>query len=436
MKNRYWVLALLVLLSIITYIDRVCIAVAGPRMQADLGLSGSQWGWVVGAFTLSYAIFEIPTGAMGDKIGSRRTLARIVLWWSAFTSLTGTVSNFFVLCGVRFLFGAGEAGAYPNASATISRWFPNAQRARATGVVWAASRLGGFLSPFLVIPIQQAYGWRMSFYVFGVVGLVWVAVWFWWFRDSPREKPGTSEEEIAEIEREGMPARGGHGLPWAQVIKNQNYLTILAMYHTYCWGSYFYLSWLHTYLVKGRGMTENEMRTFSSLPFLVGIAGNLFGGFLSDALSQRFGLRIGRRTVGAAGLFLSAGCMLWSSVTPDRFATAGLLALGYGAMDCMLPVSWAVCMDVGKRYAGAVTGSMNMAGQLGSFLSSLVFGYLVERTGSYDLPLQIFSVFLLVSAYLFTRIDPTEALPEGSGGPVDGILPVGVGASLPSASGG
>jgi sugar phosphate permease len=348
---------------------------------------------------------------MGDKIGSRRTLTRIVLWWSIFTSLTGTVSNFFVLCAVRFLFGVGEAGAYPNASSTISRWFPKSQRARATSVVWGASRLGGFVSPFLVIPIQQAYGWRMSFYVFGAIGVVWVAVWYFWFRDSPKEKEGTSQEEIAEMALEGTGEKVQHSLPWAMVLKNKNYLTILLMYHTYCWGSYFYLSWLHTYLVKGRGMTENEMKTFSSLPFLIGLCGNLLGGFVSDHLSQKHGLKIGRRVVGATGLALSAACMLSASLTPDRFVTVGLLALGYGAMDCMLPVSWAVCLDVGKKYAGAVSGSMNMAGQLGSFLSSLVFGYLVEYTGSYDLPLQIFSVFLIVSAYLFTRIDPTEELP-------------------------
>ncbi len=412
MKNRHWVLVLLFFLSMITYIDRVCISVAGPRMQADLGLSSSMWGWVVGAFTLSYALFEIPTGAMGDKIGSRRTLARIVLWWSMFTSLTGTVSNFFVLCVVRFLFGMGEAGAYPNASSTISRWFPKSQRARATSVVWGASRLGGFLSPFLVIPIQQAYGWRMSFYVFGAIGVVWVAVWYFWFRDSPKEKEGTSEEEIAEMAAEGTGEKVPHSLPWGMVLKNKNYLTILLMYHTYCWGSYFYLSWLHTYLMKGRGMSENEMKTFSSLPFLVGLCGNLLGGFVSDHLSEKHGLRVGRRVVGSVGLAVSAVCMLSASLTPDRFVTVGLLALGYGAMDCMLPVSWAVCLDVGKKYAGAVSGSMNMAGQLGSFLSSLAFGYLVDYTKSYDLPLQIFSVFLLVSAYLFTRIDPTEELPS------------------------
>src|SRR5436190_22523851 len=151
MKNRHWVLVLLFFLSVITYIDRVCISVAGPVMQQELGLSATNWGWVVGAFTISYALFEIPTGAMGDRYGSRSTLSRIVLWWIFFTAATGAVSNFFVLLTTRFLFGIGEAGAYPNASSTISRWFPKAQRARASSVVWGASRLGGAISPFLVI---------------------------------------------------------------------------------------------------------------------------------------------------------------------------------------------------------------------------------------------------------------------------------------------
>src|ERR1051326_2465977 len=172
MRYRHGVLALLFLPSVVTYVDRVCIAVAGPRMQQELGLRPSQWGWVVGVFTLSYALFEIPSGALADRIGARRVLTRIVLWWSIFTALTGAVSSFSGLLVTRFLFGAGEAGAYPGAASSISRWFPSTQRARAASVVWMASRVGGALSPLMVIPIQAAYGWRMSFFVFGVAGLV------------------------------------------------------------------------------------------------------------------------------------------------------------------------------------------------------------------------------------------------------------------------
>jgi ACS family glucarate transporter-like MFS transporter len=413
MRQRYFVLALLFFLSIITYIDRVCISVAGPRMQQDLAITPDKWGWVVGAFTLSYALFEIPSGAMADRLGARSVLTRIVLWWSIFTSMTGMVSNFFVLMLVRFCFGAGEAGAYPGAASSVARWFPSVQRARATGIVWMASRLGGALSPLLVIPIQQAYGWRMSFYVFGILGAIWCVIWYGWYRDHPAEKKGVSKAELDEIG--GGVRRAHEGLPWGKALAEPNFWKILLMYHTYCWGSYFYLSWLHTYLQKGRGFTENEMKLWSTLPFLCGACGNVAGGMLSDFLVKRYGLKFGRRVVGATGLALSGMFMLLTSQTDSKMLAVTFLTLGYGSMDCMLPVSWAVCMDVGGKYAGAVSGSMNMAGQLGSFLTSIVFGYVVAATNSYNRPLLHMGASLLVSAFIFTRIDPTQPLIRDEG---------------------
>ncbi len=409
MRYRHRVLSLLFLLSIITYLDRVCIAAAGPEMQRDLGLSQTQWGWVVGIFALSYAAFEIPSGSMGDRIGPRRILTRIVLWWSAFTTLTGLVSNYFVLLFVRFCFGAGEAGAYPNASSSISRWFPVAERGRAHGTVWMASRLGGALTPLLVYPILAAFGWRMCFFIFGVVGVFWCIAWYWWYRDLPSEKPGVTQEELAEI----GPATGRahEGLPWGIALRNANLWKIMLMYHTYCWGSYFYLSWLHTYLAKGRGFAGDELKFFSMLPFIAGACGNLTGGALSDFLVKRVGLSIGRRAVGATGLAMSALCILGTGLTPDRYVAVGLLTFGYFSMDCMLPVSWSVCLDIGRKYAGSVTGAMNMAGQIGSFLSSVAFGKMVDYFGGrYDIPMIVFGCMLVVSAALYTIIDPTEEL--------------------------
>ena len=414
MRNRHKVLSLLFTLSIITYVDRVCISVAGPRMQAELGLGPELWGWVVGAFTISYALFEIPSGAMADRIGARKVLTRIVSWWSVFTSLTGLVSNFWALLAVRFAFGAGEAGAYPGSASSVSRWFPATQRARAMGTVWMASRLGGALSPLIVVPIQMAYGWRMSFYVFGLLGLIWCVVWWAWYRDRPELRADTSAEEIAEI---GNPPREAHhSLPWATVLRNRNFWTILAMYHTYCWGSYFYLSWLHTFLQKGRGFTEVEMGRVSALPFICGAIGNLTGGMLSDFLRPRLGPTLSRRLIGSLGLFASGLLMLAAALLEGKMTALVCLSAGYFAMDCMLPVAWAVCQDVGRKYSGAVSGSMNMAGQLGSFMSSVAFGYLVKAFGDYNLPLIPFAGFLVLSAYLFTRIKPEEQLvPESVG---------------------
>ena len=412
MRYRHRVLTLLFFLSIITYLDRVCIAVAGPAMQKELDLSPTQWGWVVGIFALSYAIFEIPSGAMGDRIGPRRILTRIVLWWSAFTALTGVVSNYFVLLGVRFAFGAGEAGAYPNASSSVSRWFPTTERARAIGTVWMASRIGGALSPLLVVPIMVMWGWRSAFYIFGAVGVVWCVIWYWWYRDLPSEKAGVTPQELAEI---GDTQRAPHGLPWGQVLRSANLWKIMLMYHTYCWGSYFYLSWMPTYLAKGRGFSPDEMKIYAMLPFIAGALGNLTGGTLSDIMVRKFGLSLGRRVIGTAGLAASALCMFFTGFTGDRYLAVALLTLGYFSMDCMLPPSWAVCTDVGGKYAGAVSGTMNMAGQFGSFMSSVAFGKLVDHYGGrYDIPLMIFGGFLAVSAVIFTRIDPTEQLVKES----------------------
>lgn len=414
-KYRHRVLILLFFLSIITYLDRVCISVAGPRMQEEMGITPQRWGWVVGAFTLSYAIFEIPAGAMGDRIGARSVLTRIVVWWSIFTSLTGMVSSFFSLLFTRFMFGAGEAGAYPNSSSSISRWFPTTERARAHSVVWMASRIGGAISPLLVVPIQRAYGWRASFLAFGLIGIVWAVIWFRWYRDHPSQKEGVTKQEMEEI---GETAKSAHeGLPWGVVLRKWNLWKIMLMYHTYCWGSYFYLSWLHTYLQKGRGLTEGEMGFFSTLPFIAGACGNLFGGWLSDRLVKSHGLTAGRRIVGTTGLALSAAFMLGAAMTGDKWMAVAFLTLGYGAMDCMLPVSWAVCLDVGKKYAGTVSGTMNMAGQVGSFSSSVAFGYLVTYFGSYNAPLFPMAALLFISALFFMRIDPTEQLvdePAGS----------------------
>jgi MFS family permease len=410
MKYRHRTLGFLFFLSIITYLDRVCIGVAGPRMQDELGISTQRWGWVIGAFTLSYMLFEIPGGALGDRIGARKVLTRIVIWWSAFTSFTGMVSNFFLLLFTRFMFGAGEAGAYPNCSSSISRWFPTAERARAHSVVWMASRIGGAIAPWLVVPIQRAYGWRASFLIFGIVGVVWALLWYWWYRDHPSQKEGVTPEELQEIGATAAP-EAHRGLPWGIALRDWNLWKIMLMYHTYCWGSYFYLGWLPTYLQKGRGLTEKEMAVMASLPFLVGACGNLFGGWLSDRLVKQHSLRLGRRSVGTAGLALSALFMLLAALTPYKFMAVLFLTLGYGSMDCMLPVSWAVCLDVGKKYAGSVSGTMNMAGQVGSFASSVAFGYIVAGfNNNYNAPLFPMAALLLVSALFFWRIDPAKQL--------------------------
>jgi MFS transporter, ACS family, glucarate transporter len=408
MPYRFRVLGLLFALVFVMYLDRLCIAVAGPRMQREMAISPSHWGWVIGAFTFAYALFEIPSGILGDRIGPRKILTRIVLSWSGFTALTGVATSFRALLAVRFLFGAGEAGAFPNCTSAVSRWVPKAERARALSVFWTATAMSGAVTPSIVVAIQQRHGWRASFYIFGCLGVFWSAIWYWWFRDSPTEKAGVSSEEIEKIGPPQLRPKGG--VKWDQLLRNSNFLRLLLMYHTYCWGAYFYLSWLHTYLERGRGLTENQMAIAAGLPSCAGLAGVLAGGYFSDRLARSHSLRFARCTIGSTGLILSGLLLLGATMTPNKWVAVGLLAIGLGAMDLMLPVAWAICVDTGGEYAGTISGAMNAAGQVGSLISSVAFGYWVEWYGSYDRALMPLAAMLVASGIIFAGIDPSRKM--------------------------
>jgi ACS family glucarate transporter-like MFS transporter len=412
MKIRYRVLGLLVLASVICYVDRVCISVAGPSMQEDLGLSLEQWGWVLGAFVVSYGAFEIPIGAYCDRVGPRRVLTRIVLSWSLFTALTGVAQSFRQLLAVRFVFGAFEAGAFPSFSAAIMRWFPRTERARAQSAVWMATRLGGALAPLLVIPIQQAFGWRASFFVFGAVGVVWAVAWFFWFRDRPSDVPGITESELSEL----APAEESAGVHTAKfqwsVFKKPTMWWLMAMYYANAWCGFFYLSWMYTFLVRGRGFTPQELLALSWLPFLLGAGANLIGGWASDALVRRHGLKFGRQVVGFFGLAAATAFLALTIFTEHKVLTVVWLALAYACSDLALPVAWAVCLDVGGKQTGTVTAAMNTAGQLGAFCTTVAFGYLVGAFGSYNAPLVPIALMSAAGAFAWLRIDATKRVSD------------------------
>lgn len=410
MPYRYRVCALLFALVVVMYLDRLCIAVAGPRMQHDLNIAPRQWGWVLGAFALSYALFEVPSGMLGDRIGPRKVLTRIVLWWSCFTAITGAVSSLGMLLVVRFLFGAGEAGAFPNSASVIKRWIPQQERARASSVFWVATSVGGVITPFIVVAMEQKYSWRVAFPLFAALGLVWAGVWYWWFRDSPWLKSEVPQQERELVEQ--TPASVRLPVDWGRLLHDGNFQRLLLMYHTYCWGAYFYLSWLYTYLQVGRGLSENEMRIASSLPAWAGIVGVVTGGFLSDYLAARYSLRVARCSIGAVSLIGAGIFLACATITPDRWWAVAFLTISLGVMNTMLPVAWSLCVDMGQHHAGTVSGAMNMAGQLGSLVSSVAFGYLVEWLGSYDKALMPMAAMLIVSGLLFASIKPTVLVAE------------------------
>jgi len=406
-KYRYRVGALLFLLAVITYLDRVCISVAGPRIQQYLHIGPQQWGWVVGAFAIAYAAFEIPGGWMADRFGPRLTLTRIVLWWSAFTALTGAVSSYPLLLLTRFAFGAGEAGAFPNASASIAAWFPAGERGRMFGVLCMAMQVGGALSPLLVVPIQLRYGWRASFCVFAVVGVAWAAVWYFWYRNKPAEKEAVSASELSEIGT--SPAHLEQGLPWGVAARAGGFWSILLMAATFGYGNYFFVAWLHTYLVRARGFSEGDL-LLTALPFAFGACANVASGVTSDRLLTRYGLKAARRWIGQAGLASGALFALLATLTGSKPGTLLLLSLSFAGISFYQSIGFPTCIDVARKWPGSMSGAYNMAVNLGAFLSGIAFGYVAQVSGSYDLPLILMALVLGSGALLWFKIDPTRQL--------------------------
>jgi ACS family glucarate transporter-like MFS transporter len=405
LKKRHGVLSFLISLSVITFLDRLAIAVAGPRIQDDLHISPEKWGWVLGAFALAYGIFEMPSGASGDRLGQRRVLTRIVVWWSAFTALTAAATGYAQLTVTQFLFGAGEAGAYPNASGVIACWFPKVERARAQGAVWAASRVGGALSPLLVVPLLRAVGWRGMFYTFSAFGLLWAVLWRTWFHDNPAEQPGIGAREVQEIGAAKPVSRTGI---WGALLRSRQTWLLMGMYWCYVWGSWFYFSWFPTYLVRGAGLSEKEMGLFSALPFVLGCCGNIAGGILSDRLARTHGLKAARCGQASASLAVSSLLILWLAYSTNKALVVVLSSIGFGVLDLMLPAAWSLCLDLGRAHAGVLTGAMNSAGLAGGFVCTVLFGYMVRATGGYRAPLSLVALMVMLSAVLFLFIDPNR----------------------------
>ncbi len=334
-------------------------------------------------------------------------LARIVLWWSAFTSLTGMVSNYYVLLFTRFCFGAGEAGAFPNASIVVSRWFPPQKRASISGVLLMASQIGGAIAPLLVVPIQMRYGWRMSFLVFGVVGAIWAAAWYYWFRDTPSEMPGVSQAELQELS--AIPPAAGHGFPWRVAFRSETVLALLVTAFCYIYVYSFFQTWFHTFLVKGRGFSETGL-LLSAAPYAIAACANLAGGAASDALVRRFGRTWGRRSIGVVGL--GSACFFTIAVmfTQQQWLTIVLLSLIYGGITFQQAGVFGVCLDLGGRHAGAIVGLMNTAAQVGALVGSVAYGYIVEYFHSYDAPFVPMAVVLFVGMLFWLRIDAAAEL--------------------------
>jgi sugar phosphate permease len=409
-RVRFRVLRLAFFLAIVTYLDRVCISIATPFIMEDLGLTLVQMSTVFGAFTLAYSLFEVPSGWLGDVIGPRRVLTRIVLWWSAFTMLTGAAQGLRSLVAIRFLFGAGEAGAFPNAVRSFSQWFPARERGMANGVLFLGSRLGGAITAPLALLLIQQWGWRTSFVIFGAFGIVWAVAWYRSYRDRPSEHPDVGSDELAWIEQDGERVESNEPTPWKRLLTSPNLYAICAMYFTFGYGLYFYFTWLPTYLIRELRFSLLAGGFFSSLPFLLAGAANITGGWCTDALARTRGLRTARVTLGCTAFSLCAALILGSILLTAPVAKALLLALALASADFALSACWAVCLDVAPRHAGVVTGFMNTFGNLGGLVGPFVVGLMVDRLGSWTLPLYVTVGVYLAGAVAWLAINPAKRI--------------------------
>jgi MFS family permease len=414
-RARYWVVVFAVTLAIIQYIDRVCVSQAKGSISDDLKLDDAQMGWVFSAFTLAYALFEIPAGYLGDRIGPRKVLLRIVLWWSFFTMATGWMWSWASLLVTRFLFGAGEAGAFPNLTKAFKRWLPLQERTRAQGIMWTSARLGGAFTPALVALCLHYVSWRHAFLLFGGLGIVWAVIFFWWYRDDPKAHQQVNAAEAALLPTE--PAQSAHfSVPWRLLFTSRTVWCLCGQYFACSYSFYFFITWFPTYLLKAHGLDLKQSAILAGTPLFVGAFGSLFAGWLMPVLARRFGnMGAVRRGVGAAGAAGAALALVLATTCSNPYLAVAGIALGGFCNDIQMPGAWTACMDVGGKSVATLAGTMNMMGNVGGFLSPIVCGYIVRGTGNWNLALYVMAAVYVTGIFFWLGIDPVTPLEKQAG---------------------
>ena len=414
-RTRHWVVVFAVTLAIITYIDRVCISQAAPLMRRDLGLSPIEIGMAFWAFGIAYALFEIPGGWLGDWLGPRRVLMRIVIWWSFFTAATGWVWNLASLVVTRFLFGAGEAGCFPNLTKAFTTWLPQHERVRAQGIMWMSARWGGAFTPMLVVWVLHHVHWRRSFEIFGALGVIWAFFFYRWFRDNPRDHPRVNEAELALLAGAERAASGHGNVPWGTLIRSRTVWMLWLQYFCVSYPWYFYITWLPTYLQEYRGLTPEHAARLAVFLLFFGGLGCMFGGFIAPYVTRWLGsVARARRAIAYTGAIGACLFLLLHTVIRDPFWAMFAMGMASFGNDILMPGSWGACMDVGGKYAGTLSGSMNMMGNFGGALGPVVLGYVLQKTGSWILNFYIMGGIYLVAALACRFIDPVTPLKGAS----------------------
>lgn len=411
-NTRHYVIVWAVLCSIITYIDRVCIAQAKPFIQRDLNLTDLEMGVVISAFVWAYALFEIPTGWMGDRFGVRSTLTRVVIWWSFFTAATAAAWNFASMVVIRFLFGIGEAGCFPNITKAFTTWLPERERVRAQGINWMSARWGGAATPLLVAWTLDFVDWRQAFVLFGVLGFVWAIGFYFWYRDNPAEHKSVNAAEVALI-REGAAHDDGHpAVPWSQALATPALWLLWLQYLCISYSWYFYITWLPSWLQQNRGLDFKKSAALAGMPLFFGGIGCLVGGIILAKLVKSMASPTRARSVmGRLGAVIAGLCL--ASVPNIDGAVPALLMVSLASFgnDLTMPAAWAAAMNLGGRYAGTVSGSMNMMGNAGGALFPIAFPLIRDYLGI-DFVFYVSASAYIISFLAWQFLDSSKPIAE------------------------
>jgi sugar phosphate permease len=432
--GRWYILFLIGLMYLITYLDRVNISTAAPEIRKEFGFDQITMGVIFSAFVWAYAIFQVPGGWLNDRFGARRVLTAIVAYWSVMTAATaaaGNVVSFFV---IRFLFGAGEAGAFPGATRAMQLWYPRRERGFVQGITHSASRVGAAIAPPVVLFIMfggqlswlpsislPPLGWRSVFYICGALGFVWSLWWYLSYRNLPEEHGMVSRAELAHIRgldeggeiRQAHIERAGANVPWATLLRSPNMWAIMCAYFTYVYCLYFFLTWLPSYLVDARHFDLKQIGWLASLPLWGGVIGDTVGGLATDWVLRKSGsTRFARRVVAIVGLLGCAAFIVPAALTGDSYTAVYCLTGAGFFLECTIGPAWSVPMDCGGKYSGTVSGMMNMAGNIGGALSPLVFGYFFQY-GYVQAPFVMTAALLVAGAGVWAFwLDPDRSVVE------------------------
>ena len=417
MPTRYRMVLGTFLLALIVLFDRIMISVAKDPVAADLGLSDKQMGWVLAIFALGYALFQAPAGAAADRFGPRRVLTWVVSLWSIFTALTGAAWNFVSLLLVRFVFGAGEAGAFPSMARAIYAWIPLGERGIVNGINFSGGRIGAAIALPVVAVLIAQFGWRWSFVILGAVGVGWALYWWVWFRDEPADHRGVGPAELSYIRAHTERRDGGEGptLTAGQLFGDRNMWLLMGQYFGSNFTFFFTLTWLFPYLKNTYTLDFAATGFYAAAPLLAGALGNWFSGWLVDRLYGEGRLTRSRKLPALIGFALAAGGVLLSVGQAEVGPAVFWLCVAVFGADMTLAPSWAACVDIGRASSGTVSGTMNMAGNLGSFLTALAFPYLVAEFGSEQPFFYVAAALSLLSMALWMTVDLSRPIAAANG---------------------